>query len=112
MGDRALADPAQVVVGIGGAQGVGLLDGQPGGDVAVERVVGARLVGDDVDRRAAAHELGQHLGGVAQQPDRQRLAAPARGVQAAQRVVEIGCALVEVARLDAPLDALQVDLDT
>ena len=111
VGDRALADAAQVVVGIGGAQRVGLLDGQPGGHVAVERVVGARLVGDDVDRRAAAHELGQHLGGVAQQPDRQRLAPAARGVQAAQGVVEVGGALVEVAGLDAALDALQVDLD-
>ena len=109
--DHALADAAQVVVGVGGAQRVGLLDGQPGGDVAVERVVGARLVGDDVDRRAAAHELGQHLGGVAEQADRQRLAPAARGVEAAQRVVEVGRALVEVAGLDPALDALQVDLD-
>ena len=36
------------------AQHVRLLDRQPGGDVAVERVVRARLVGHDVDRRRRA----------------------------------------------------------
>ena len=110
MGDRALADASQVVVGVARAQRIGLLDGQPGGHVAVERVVRGGLVGDDVDVDIAADQLGQDLGGVAQQADRQRpplAAAP----QPRQRVVEVGRALVEVAGLHAALDALQVDLD-
>jgi hypothetical protein len=44
--------------------------GQAVGDVAVARVVGAGLVGDDVGREAALAQLGQHLGGVAEQADR------------------------------------------
>ena len=65
-------DALQVVVGIRAPQHVGLLDGEPRRDVAVERVVRARLVRHDVDRRVAAHQLREDLRGVAEQADRQR----------------------------------------
>ena len=107
----ALPHPPDVVVGIGAAQRLRLLHRQPGGHVAVQRIVGAGLVGDDVDLDAAAHQLGQDLGGVAGQADRQRPALGARGVEPGQRVVEVAGALVQVPGLDAPLDPVQVDLD-
>ena len=60
---------------------------------------------------AAADQLGQHLGGVAGEADRQRPPLGARRVQPPQRVVEVGRALVQVPAADPPLDPLQVDLD-
>ena len=46
------------------------------GQIAVDRVVRRGLVGDRVRPHAAAHELRQHLGGVAEQADGDRLSAP------------------------------------
>ena len=74
-----------------------MLDREAPRDVAVERIVGARLVGREVDIHTAAHDLGDDLGGVAEQPDRERAALAAGGVEPAERVVEVGGALVEVA---------------
>ena len=108
----ALPDTTQVLVRVGAPQRLGLLDGEPGRDVAVERVVGARLVGHHVDLDAAPHDLGHQLGRVAEQADRERRAAPARAAsRRRERVVEVGGALVEVAGLEPPLDAAQVDLE-
>jgi predicted transcriptional regulator len=59
----------------------------------------------------AEHELGQHLGGVAEQTDRERPALACRALQSRQCIVEVGRPLVEVAALDAALDPLQVGLD-
>ena len=58
-------------------------------------------------------ELGQHLGGVADEADRQRLArAGAAASTARERVVEVGRDLVEVAGLEPALDArVRIDLD-
>ena len=98
-------------MGVGRPQCLGLLERQPGRDVAVQRIVGARLVGHHVDLDAAPRQLRQHLGGVAEQADRQRAALGAGGVEPGERVVERARPLVEVARLDPPLDPLQVDLD-
>ena len=109
--ERRRADALEVLVRVGGAQDVGLLGRHPGRHVAVERVVGARLVGHHVDRRAAGDELGQDLGRVAEQPDRQRAALALRRLQPRERVVERSRPLVEVALADPPLDPLQVDLD-
>ncbi len=111
MSEHALPHPLQVVVGVGAAQHLGLLDGQPRRDVAVERIVRAGLIGDDVDLHAAAHELGQDLGGVGRQADREATPVGAGAVQPGQRVVEVGRALVQVAGLDPSLDPVQVDLD-
>ena len=43
----------------------GVLERQVARDVPVERVVGARLVGDQVGHDAPPHHLGQDVGGVA-----------------------------------------------
>ena len=79
-----LADASEILVRIGPAQRVGLFEGQAGRDVAVQRVVGRGLVGHHVDFDPAADELGQHLGGVAGEADRQ-CPALARGPRPAAR---------------------------
>ena len=76
-----------------------------------ERVVGARLVGDDVDRRAAQQQVAEHLGGVADDADRERLAGVLRRDDAGDRLVEVGRVLVEVAVLDPAREARLVDVD-
>ena len=70
-----------------------------------QRVVRRGLVGDDVDRRVAAQQLGKHLGGVAEQPDRQRPLGVARLDGQSEGVVDVGGLGVEVAVLDAAVDA-------
>ena len=52
-------------VGVALAQLVGLREREPRRDVADQRVVGRRLVGDDVRLEAAAQQLGHDLGRVA-----------------------------------------------
>ena len=86
------------------AQHLGLLHRQPGRDVAVQRVVRGGLVGDDVHVDATSHELGQHLSGVAEQPDRQRPAVTSGRIEAPQRIVQIARPVVQVAGLDPSLD--------
>ena len=84
--------------------------GQAPGHVADQRVVRARLVGDDVGLEALAEQLGQHLGGVRAQPDAQRAPLPLCAQAALDGVVEVVGLLVEVARLEAAADAIAVDL--
>ena len=44
-------------LGLAGAQIDGLLQGPAGGQVAVQRIVGAGLIGDGVGAHASAHQL-------------------------------------------------------
>ena len=76
-----------------------------------QRVVGAGLVGDDVDRHAAAQQLGEDLGSVADDPDRP---GPTLGLGAQHLldgVVEVVGDLIEVAVVDAAVQAGGVDVD-
>ena len=93
------------------AEGGRRLHGVAGRNVAVAQVVGGRLVGDHVGHDAPAHQLGQHVGDVAQQAHRERLAALPRPEDQFERFVEVRAHAVEVARADAALDALRIDLD-
>src|SRR5438309_10970692 len=83
--DRA-ARLAYVAVRIARAQRVGV--GDAGGDVPVERVVRARLIGHDVDPNAAPDELGEHVGGVRDQTDAARRPALAVPLELEQDIVE------------------------
>ncbi len=56
-------------LGVPLAQLDGLLQRPAGGKIAVQRIVGAGLIGDRVRAHAAAHELRKHLGGVAEKTD-------------------------------------------
>ena len=68
------------------------------------------LVGHDIGRDAARQQLGQHLGGVAQQSDRERPACAHSLLDQRHGLFERVGRRVEVAGLDPPLDALPVDL--
>ena len=70
-----------------------------------------RLVGDEVGCDAAADELRVDVGGVAEEGDRERLARRHRLVRQLERLVERVGGDVHVRGLEAPLDAVRVDLD-
>jgi hypothetical protein len=88
-----------------------LREAHSAGDVAVEHVVRARLVGDHIGRDSALNDLGEDIGRVAQQSDRDRFARAPRAGDELERFVEIPRLAVEVARREAPLDARLVHLD-
>ena len=68
------------------------------------------LVGDEVGGDAAADELGVDVGGVAAKGDGERLARRHRLVRQPERLVERVRRHVHVGGLEAPLDAVRVDL--
>ena len=105
-GLRVLGEAARVA----GRVVVPVLDGDADRQVG-QRVVGRGLVGDDVDRGVELEQLGEHLGGVAEQPDRERPPLVARGHRAAYGVLEVVGLLVEVAVLDPAGDPGLVDVD-
>ena len=100
-----------VVLGVGRAQRGGLVQRHPRRHVSAQRIVRARLIGDDVGSPAASQELGLHVGAVAQQPDRHGLPARSRLVRPAERGVQVVGLAVEVPRLDPALDPRGVDID-
>jgi hypothetical protein len=65
---HALHGAANILVRVALTQRLRLRQGDPGRDVAPERIVGRGLVGDHVGDLAAAEKLGEHLGAVADQP--------------------------------------------
>src|SRR5205814_4575927 len=85
--------------------------GDTGGDVAVEWIVRARLVGDDVDVNAAPNELREHVGGVRHQSDRPGRAVATVAFDAGERIVRRWRDLVEKALRLASLGARWLDLD-
>ena len=88
-----------------------LFQGPALGQVAVDRVVGAGLVGDDIRTDAAAHQFGHDIGGVAEQADGHCVTRRAGFLDGRQSVVEIIDAAVEIAALQAPVDAARPALD-
>ena len=68
----------------------------------------ARLVGHDVDRGAAAQQLREDVGAVAEQADAER---PVGARRELERVVDVVGLDVQVAGLEPALDAGRVDLD-
>ena len=96
-GDR-LRGASQVLIGVGRAQRRGPFHVEPLRHVARQRVVRRRLVRDEVERLAAAGQLRDDVGRIADQPDREP--APVRRGLAdeAQRLVERIGRTVEVAR--------------
>ena len=81
------------------------------GHVAVERIVGGGLIGDDVDLGTASKHLGKTSAAVASTPDGERLARPLGGWHALESVVERSAASSEVSGLEAAPDPLGIDLD-
>ena len=111
MGGTGGPRAAHVLVGVGLPELVRLLEAHQVRHVAVERVVRARLVGDDVGAEAQSPELGKHVRGVRAQADAQRTPLVLGGLAAGDRLLEVVGLLVEITRLDAAADSLGVDLD-
>ena len=83
MADNRLPSTAEVLVRIAGSKLSGRLDGQPGRDVARQRIMRGGLVGDEVEVLASADELGDDLGRVPSRPtDRGRPSAAAARIRA------------------------------
>ncbi len=87
-----------------------LLQGQPGGNIAVQGVVSGGLVRHEVGQDAAPEDLGVHLGGVADQPDGFRDAPALGGEREIQRLVQVRGHDLAVAGLDPLLDSLGIHL--
>ena len=84
--------------------------GQVVGDVA-QRVVRARLVGDDVGVEAALQQAGTTSAALARSPMLTRPPLGLGAVGAGDGVVQVLGHLVQVAGLQPPLDAVAVDVD-
>src|SRR5205814_2387356 len=84
---------------------------QPARDVAVEWIVRRRLIGHDIGNLATPYQLGEHLGAIAHEPDRERPALSLGLLAPAQGLVKGGGGPIEVAGLEATLHARGVDFD-
>ena len=73
--------------------------------------MGRGLVGDHVGPEPGRQQLGEHVGGVADQPDRDRPALGGGPLDPRCRVGQVVGPLVQVAALEAAGQALGVDLD-
>ena len=93
------------------AQSGRFFEGTTHGNVAVERVVRAGLIGQQVGDDAAARHFGKHFGAVAHQPHRQRALRRHGFMQHFHGVVKRVRDAVAVTALDAALDALRIHLD-
>ena len=104
VGGHARVRTPDVVVGVVASERRRLVQRESARDIPTERVVRARLVGDDVGPPPATDKFGQHVGAVAEQPDRDRLTVRLRLVGPRDRGVDVVRLAVEVAGLDPTLD--------
>ena len=84
---------------------------EAGGDVAVERIVCRRLIGDDVGGEPAPHERRQHLRTIAHDCHREWLASPLRARAPVQRLVQRRRRAIEIPRLEPALDPCGIHFD-
>src|SRR5690606_40476427 len=98
-------------LGIARSQRDRLGQAQPVGDVSVELVVRAGLVGDDVGGDSSPHQLGKYLGAVALEADAESGLRRLGFFDPTQSLFEAFGRLHQVARLQAALDPVRVDLD-
>ena len=109
--DHGCGGAADVFFGIALAEFRGLTQREALRNVAVERIVGAGLVGDNVDLHAAADDFGEHVGAVADEANGECAAFATGQLAERERLVEILGQRVAIARFNAALDAAAVDLD-
>ena len=81
------------------------------GQVAVDGIVRRRLVGQTIRPHAPAQQLGQHVGGIAEQRHRDRFVFLGRLADDRQRIVEVLGLHVDIAGAQAELDAAGTALD-
>ncbi|OIQ70673.1 hypothetical protein GALL_477130 [mine drainage metagenome] len=105
---RGLFHLARILVAHGGPA----LKAPALGQVAVDRVVCRCLVGEQVRSHAAGEQLGQQLGGVAQQADRHRLLRLAGATDDLQGLVERPRLTVQITSAQPHLDPRLLALDS
>ena len=110
MADDRVPGTAEVLVRIVRAKASCRLDRQPGRDIARQRVMGGRLIGDEIEVLATASELRYDLGRVPLEADRQGPLLGGSRTDARQRVFERARRLVQVASLEPALDPRRIDL--
>ncbi|MNO85326.1 hypothetical protein D3C76_766970 [compost metagenome] len=93
------------LLGRGFLQLAPLGDAPPLRQVAMDRVVGRGLVGHHIRGDAAGHQLGEDVGGVAEQADGDGGAALLGLLDHGQRLIQAMSLLVDVAGLQAKIDA-------
>jgi len=103
--------PPDIVGRVLRPQGQGVLIGQAVGDVAVELVMGRRLIGEDVGGEASADQLRQDVGRVAEQGDRKRNALLGRVLGQPEGLVQAVGHRIHVAGVEPPLDPAPVDFN-
>ena len=110
--DDRLARALHVPLRVAGPERGGFLEGHLGRDVTGERIVGSRLVGDQIEMLATRRKLGEDVGRVAEHADGHRATFGSSRPYARKSVVERRRQLVQIPRLEASLDTRRVDLDT
>ena len=103
------------VLRVVGLRGAPLRHAPAAGQIAVDQVMGRGLVGHDVGADTACvhplDQLGQYVGGIAQEGNRHGFFLGAVFGKAGQRVVQIVGLLVHIAGLEAKVDAALLALD-
>ena len=81
----------------------GFIEFQTARNISVEGVVGACLVGEKVRYPPAPHHIGQDIGAVADEPDRQRRVLVTGSRCKIPRLFKVSCFSVEISGVDPPL---------
>ncbi len=79
--------------------------------IAIQRVMRTGLVGEHIWHDATARQLGNYIGAIANQADRNSFTLAYGIFQNPQGFVEVGDHDIAIASFDAALDALRVDVD-
>ena len=79
--------------------------------IAVHGVMRAGLIGDDIGMHAAADQLGEDIGGIAQKGDRLGLARLGPALDHLQRLVQRLGLFIDIAGAQAEIDAVGVAFD-
>ena len=80
--------------------------------VTVESIVRAGLIGQDIGHDLAPQHLREHIGAVADQPDRERFAIPARALHHLHRLIEAARDIIAIAALEPLLDPRRINVDS
>ena len=99
-----------VPFGVLRAQGRSLLKRIPTRHIPVERIMRARLIGNDVQDNTPPYQLRINVGGVPDQPDAEHLPIGAGLFDERESIIQRIRDLHEITGLDTPTDAVDVDI--
>src|SRR6478672_3647400 len=111
MASDRLAGTREVRIRVVFAQIRSLFDREATWDVARQGIVCGSLVRDEIEVLRPPSELGNDLGRIAEEPDRQGPTLTCCRANTCKRVVERASGLVQVTGIESSLDPRRVDLD-